>query len=605
MGNTLKEEFIEHVRSHSDIVSVINDYVTLKRKGKNYWGICPFHGEKTPSFSVNPDKQFFYCFGCGAGGNVFSFVSKKEGLSFAEAVKKLALQAGIPIPEADKTPEERQREQERSELLAVLKYATALFHSSLMRSAAAENARQYLKSRGILQQSIDKFQLGYAPAEWDALFKQLQRKGFSPQIIEKTGLCLARTKGTGYYDRFRSRIMFPIHNAQGTVVGFGGRVLDDAQPKYLNSPETTLFNKRHQLYGLYFAGPTIKNTGRAVVVEGYMDVITAHQQGVGDVVASLGTAFTSEQAKLLLKHTYEVYIAYDADTAGQSATLRGLGILSGLGANVRVLSVPEGKDPDEFIRKRGKEAFLELIQDAKGLIPYYLTQAIAGGEITSPKGKANVIKQVFPLLAELKNEVEIDEYLRMIADRLKVDEATMRRMWGKQTNKSIAADNKTAIFGKNSSKNAGLAAEDISATITAEQDLIRLMLEETSVIPFVMQENLLSMVNNEKHRQIMDTIFTVFQEQQNVTVQAVDMRLDEDACTILSRILAGERGFDDRHKATEGCIRYLRHNQRQQRIVALEQIIRESELKGVTVANDILTEYLQLVRNSKLFTENA
>jgi DNA primase len=603
MGNMLKEEFIEHVRSHSDIVGVINDYVTLKRKGKNYWGICPFHGEKTPSFSVNPEKQFFYCFGCGSGGNVFNFISKKEGLSFTEAVKKLAERAGISIPEEEKTPQERQREQERAELLAVLKYTTALFHSSLMKSAAAENARQYLKSRGILPQTIDKFQLGYAPAEWDALFKQLQRKGFSPQIIEKTGLSLPRTKGTGYYDRFRSRIMFPIHNTQGVVVGFGGRVLDASQPKYLNTPETSLFNKRHQLYGLYFAGPAIKNTGRVIVVEGYMDVITAHQQGIGDVVASLGTAFTSEQAKLLLKTTYDVYIAYDADAAGQSATLRGLGILSGLGANVHVLSVPEGKDPDEFIRKRGREAFLELLQNAKGLIPYYLAQTVAGEEINSPTGKGNVVKQMFPLLASLKNEVEIDEYLRMIAAQLQIDEATMRRMWGKLTKKSITVDNKTAIIGKNNS-DAGLAKE-VPAVITAEQDLIRLMLEETSIIPVAMQENLLSVVNKEEHRQIIETIFTVFREQQNVTAQAVDMKLNEGACSILSQILTGEHGFDDIYRATDGCIRYLRHNRRQQRIAALKLIIKESEIKGETVANDILTEYLQLERESKLFTENA
>lgn len=605
MGNTLKEEFIEHVRAHSDIVNVINDYVTLKRKGKNYWGICPFHGEKTPSFSVNPEKQLFYCFGCGAGGNIFTFISKKEGLSFVEAVKKLAQRANIPIPDGEKTPEEQQREQERTELLAVLKYTAALFHSNLMKSAAADPARQYLKKRGILQQTIDKFQLGYAPAEWDALFKQLQRRGFSPQVIEKTGLCLPRGKGTGYYDRFRSRIMFPIHNAQGAVVGFGGRVLDDTQPKYLNSPETPLFNKRHQLYGLHFAGPAIKNSGRVIVVEGYMDVITAQQQGIGEVVASLGTALTPEQAKLLLKHTYEVYIAYDADAAGRSAALRGLGILSGLGANVHVLSVPEGKDPDDFIRKRGQEAFLELLQNAKGLIPYYLTQAMAEEEITTPAGKGNVIKKMFPLLAALKNEIEIDEYLRMIAGQLKVDEATMRRMWGKLARKSgVAEDNKTAITGKNIS-DAGAWTEEVSATIMAEQDLIRLMLEETSLIPVAMQENLLSMVNIEDHRQIMQRIFTVFQEQQNVTVQAVGMKLDENACSVLSKILATERGFDDIHKAMEGCIRYLRHNQRRQRIAGLERIIKESEIKGETVAHDILTEYLQLVRDSKLFTENA
>jgi DNA primase len=603
MKHTLRDDFIEHVRSQSDIVNVVSDYVTLKRKGKNYWGNCPFHGEKTPSFSVNPDKQFFYCFGCGTGGNVFTFVSKKEGMGFADTVKKLAQRAGVPIPEGEKTPDEIRREQERAELLAVTKYAASLFHSYLIQSPAAEEARRYLQKRGIQRPTMEKFQLGYAPADWDALLKRLTRKGFAPEVIEMAGLVLRRGQGTGFYDRFRSRVIFPIYSPQGAVIGFGGRVLDDSQPKYLNSPETSLFNKRHQLYGLHLAGEEIRRAGKVIVVEGYMDVITAHQHGLGNVVASLGTAFTPEQAKLLLKSTYDIYIAYDADAAGQSATLRGLGILSGFGANVRVISVPEGKDPDEFIRNRGEEAFLDVVAQAKNLIQYYLMQAVAGEDITTPAGKANVIKQIFPLLSGLKNEVEIDEYLRIIAGQLNVDEPTMRRMWGNLTKKSMVED-KTAIYGKNNS-NIVTAHQETSAMATAEQDLIWLMLEDSSFIRLVMQEISPSMVNNEEHRQIFDAIFSMYEENNPITVHTIDMRLNSSARSILTRIIAMERGFDDKSKAVDGYIRYIRYNQRQQRITALEKKIRESELKGETVANDILTEYLQLVRDSKVFTENA
>lgn len=604
MGNTLKDEFIEDVKSRSEIVGVINDYVTLRKKGKNYWGNCPFHGEKTPSFSVNPDKQFFYCFGCGAGGNVFTFVTKIDGIGFSEAVKKLAQRAGVAVPEVEKSPEEKRKEQERTELLAVTKYAAALFHGCLMKSGAAQEARIYLKKRGIQQQTIEKFQLGYAPPDWDALLSHLVRKGFSPEIMEKAGLVVARTTGGGHYDRFRSRVMFPIHNTHGAVVGFGGRILDNAQPKYLNSPETPLFNKRHQLYGLYFAASEIRTAAQIIVVEGYMDVITAHQNGVSNVVATLGTAFTSEQARLLLKHAYNLYIAYDTDAAGQSATLRSLGMLSGMGANVKVLSVPDGKDPDEYIRNHGKDSFIGLLQNAQGLIQYYLAQAIAGEDTASPTGKANVVKRMLPLLSELKNEVEIDEYLRIIADQLKVDEAAMRRMWGKHAQKSVAEGHKAAIIGKNDN-NLVTEEKEVLATVMAEQELIRLLLEDSSLIPLVMQENITSMVNNEEHQQIIDTIFKVFTEQNFVNAHTVDMRLSEFARSALSRIMAVEHGFDDKHKALGGYIRYLKYNQLQRRIADLEQVIKESEIKGVTVANDILTEYLQLVRDSKQFTENA
>ena len=352
MKDIAYEEFIERLREESDIVAIISEYVSLKKNGKNYWGCCPFHSEKTASFSVTPDKGFFYCFGCQAGGNVFNFIMKIENITFFEATRMLAQKINLPLPQKEKTKEELLRDKQISLLYKINATAKDFFFACLTKTNYGKSATAYLKKRGLSDEVINEFQLGFAPNYWDKLSQAFVKRGFTETDLLQAGLVLERKQG-GIYDRFRNRVIFPITDEKNRVIGFGGRVLDDSLPKYLNSPETVVFNKRQTLFGLAKAGKYIKEKNQALIVEGYMDVISAYNAGIKNVIASLGTSFTVEHGKKLLKYTDNFIFAYDSDNAGQNATLRALAIVKKIGAKVKVLSIPDGKDPDDYIKKYG------------------------------------------------------------------------------------------------------------------------------------------------------------------------------------------------------------------------------------------------------------
>lgn len=352
VGGGIPEALLERIRERTDIAALIGEYVQLKKQGKNYIGLCPFHEERTPSFTVSPHKQMFYCFGCQAGGSVFNFLMLKEDIPFAEAVRVLARRAGITLPEDD-TPEARRKEGERAALLRAMELAARYFCARLA-DGAGETARGYLERRGLDAATVDAWRLGYAPTGWRGLSDALAGRGVPASALEKSGLSGRSTAGEGLYDRFRDRLMFPIADRRGRVIAFGGRALDDkTQPKYLNSPETPLFSKRRALYGFDRAREAIARRGEAVVVEGYLDLIAAHRAGVDWAVASLGTALSQEQAMEVSRLADNVVIAYDADSAGSQATLRGLEMFQRLGARVRVAELPAGEDPDSVFRARG------------------------------------------------------------------------------------------------------------------------------------------------------------------------------------------------------------------------------------------------------------
>ena len=411
--------FIEEVRAHSDIVTVISEYVSLRRAGKNYVGLCPFHQERTPSFNVSPERQMFYCFGCHAGGDVFAFLMKKEGLDFPSAVAELARRAGIPLPETGTGGATRSR---RQRLLTLVDAVASLYHDVLLHDEIAEGARRYLAARAIGPKTVEQFRLGYAPQAWDTVVRWAREHGYDPADLAATGLAAARERGQGgYYDRFRGRLMFPIFDARGQVVAFGGRVLPGAagdEPKYLNSPETEIFKKGHILYPLHLAKESMRAGNRAILVEGYMDAVSAHQAGFGEVVAGLGTALTPDQARLILGYCPEVVLAYDADTAGSQATLRGLEIFSQMGGRVRVAVLPEGEDPDSLIRQEGAGAFAGVIASSRPLMEYLLDRAVAGADLGSVAARATVLKKLAPTLAAVANVGEREEYLVMVARRL-------------------------------------------------------------------------------------------------------------------------------------------------------------------------------------------
>ena len=414
----IPDEIIAAVLKASSIVEVIEGYLPLKQTGRYYRALCPFHTEKTPSFTVNPERQIFYCFGCGEGGDVFRFLMRREGFTFPEAVRYLAQRAGIAIPEKGRS----RREEGRLRLYEIQRLACDFFREVLQGDA---EARTYLSRRGVGDELMERFQLGYAPAEGEGLLRYLTQRGVPGAQIEAAGLTLPRQGGRGHYDRFRGRVMIPICDPTGKIVGFGGRALKDQEPKYLNSPETPIYKKGSHLYGLHLASRTIRETNVAVVVEGYFDVITLHSVGVTHAIASLGTALTLEQVTLLRRYAEKVILVFDPDRAGVQAAWRGLELLVGEGVGTTVATLPEGKDPDSFVRESGKDAFLSRMAAAQDLVDFLLTRAEERTGLTGIEEKAEAARQVLRLLAKMQEGVRRAKYVQKLAERIGVSEAVV------------------------------------------------------------------------------------------------------------------------------------------------------------------------------------
>jgi len=421
----IPQETIDQVLDKTDIVEVVSGYIQLKKSGRNFKACCPFHNEKTASFMVSPDKQIYHCFGCGAGGNVIGFVMKYENMDFPEAVRTLASKAGVHIPEY-------RQEGEKGPSIGARLYEVntiaATFYQNTLRSTRGKKALEYLKGRDISPDSLGEFRIGYAPQEWDALRKYCESKKVPGGLLRKAGLAIQSEKGRSDYDRFRNRITFPIFNERGNIVAFGGRVMDDSLPKYINSPETPLYSKSNVLYGLNFSKRGIRQRGFAVIVEGYMDVIIPFQNGVDNVVATSGTALTPRQVGMLKKYTDTAVMVFDSDQAGEAASLRGLDILVAHGLNVRIATLPRGQDPDSFVRKSGGAEFLELAEKAEGLFEYKLGLLI---KKLGEKNIGGIVDEMLPTISKVDNAVTQSDYLRRLAERLSIHEASLRYEMGK------------------------------------------------------------------------------------------------------------------------------------------------------------------------------
>ena len=487
----ITEETIERIKQENDIVDIISETVKLKRSGRNYMGLCPFHNEKSPSFSVSQDKQIYKCFGCGEAGNVLTFVMKNRNLNFIEACKVLAEKANIRL---DLGNGEESKVVKKKELLYKVNVEAArYFFSNLQRD---KNSKEYFANRGIKEITIKRFGLGYAKDGWQNLRTHLKRKGFNDELMLEAGLVLKSQKGT-IYDRFRNRVMFPVFNSKGNVIGFGGRVLDDSKPKYLNSPETLVFQKGTNLYGLNFAIKHKNEERYFIIVEGYMDLISLHQYGITNVVASLGTALTTNQARLLKRYADKVIISYDADFAGQTATLRGLEILKEAGFDVRVLQIPQGKDPDEFVRSNGRDAFLKLVNKAESLISYRLKKAKDGINFKDKSSLIEYGNRVAEILANL-NPVEKDIYVKSISEDTGIKEQSLYDLISMTKNtKSEDFMNKKEEFGTKLYVEPGY--------VKAEKSLIKLMLDEdyyNEIIENISSDDL----NSKAHAKIFNLI---------------------------------------------------------------------------------------------------
>ncbi|MGC9334685.1 MAG: DNA primase, partial [Anaerolineae bacterium] len=458
---------MDQIKERLDIVEVIQPYVPLKKAGRNYKGLCPFHSEKTPSFVVFPETGTWHCFGaCGTGGDIFTFLMKRENIDFGEALRILAQRAGVELEPA--SPEVAEAEKRLDLLREINSAAAVYFHHLLLNSDEAARARRYLEKRGLVADTIDRFQVGYALDQWDGLLRYLTSKGYSLQDIHETGLIIEREDESGYYDRFRGRITFTIRDQRGRAIGFGGRILGEGQPKYLNSPQTALFDKSAVLFGLDQARAGIRTAGEAVIVEGYMDVLMAHQHGINNVVAQMGTALTEEQLKLLKRLTQRFVLALDSDVAGDQATLRGLDLArqvmdhevvpvptprglirfeARLAADIRIVSLPEGRDPDEVIRESPAQ-WAQLIASAKPVMDYYFGALTADLDLSAAKGKAEAVARLGPLLIEQGDQVQRTHYLQMLARMVQVDERSLwqqiRQMAGRGRTVHIQQPNKLA-----------------------------------------------------------------------------------------------------------------------------------------------------------------
>jgi len=415
----IPEEVIDQVLRTSNIVEVIEGYVPLKQTGKYYRALCPFHTEKTPSFTVNPERQIFYCFGCGEGGDVFRFLMRREGFSFPDAVRHLAERAGIPIPERG-----RPREEGVLKLFELQRLACDHFRKTL-KGPEGKAAREYLSQRGVGSEAVERFQLGYALAEWDGLVREITRLGLTPRQVEAAGLALPRQGGRGYYDRFRDRLMIPICDSTGKIVGFGGRALGEQQPKYINSPETPVYKKGVHLYGLHLASRAIRETRVALVVEGYFDAISLHSAGFPQTVASLGTALTADQVALLRRYADKVTLIFDPDPAGIQAAWRGLELLVAEELGVGVVILPHGKDPDTFARESGKDALLTRIAAAQDVVDFLLSRAEERTGLQGVDDQAAAARQVLRLIALMPEGVRRAKYIQKLAERLGVSEGSV------------------------------------------------------------------------------------------------------------------------------------------------------------------------------------
>ena len=558
------ENFKERVRDAADIVEVISSYVPLKKRGQNYWGCCPFHGEKTPSFSVNPGKNMFYCFGCHEGGDIFKFIMKIDNCGFMDAVKLLAGRYGIPVPEKQKTAAEIAREKQNESIYNANDLAARFFQACLLKTAHGKPALAYLAGRGITAEIIERFGIGYALNNFVALLTSLGKRGCDAQLLQQAGLVAQGQKG--YYDKFRNRVMIPIRNARGRIVGFGGRVLDDSTPKYLNTSETPWFNKRWLLFGLDVARREIRKSGQAIIVEGYMDAISLHAAGLANVVASMGTAFSQEQAKLLKRMAAEVVFCYDSDSAGRKASVRAVSIAQESGLKVRVAGVPEGKDPDEYVRHHGREAFLQVLAAAQDGIDFQVDETILQNNITNLAGKVEAVSNILPFLLECKSEIEAAEHIRRLAQRLTIDEGLIAEEYRKALRKGGVQ--------REVQLSAQLSVEAGGTGQQAEELLVQLLLEQPQLRDYcdeVVQQIGLA---DASLRQIYKCLGELDDE---LTLDKLSEHLDSEAQSTLARIAARAVPEGDNEQLLADCLRQLKRNYLEKEYAKHSQLAQEYE----------------------------
>lgn len=579
MTGQIAEGTIREIRERTDIVEVVSAYVALKRSGHNHLGLCPFHGEKTPSFNVNSAKQIFHCFGCGVGGDVFSFIMRMEGLAFPEVVRKLGERVGIRIEEETLSPAEVRRREELERLARINEVACDYYHQILLDGSDGAPGRQYLRKRGYDGEIARAFRLGFAPERWDGLAEHLTRKGFDAKEARELGLIRPGKEGRGDYDLFRNRLLFPIIDLGGKVAAFGGRVLDDRLPKYLNSPESSLYHKGRMLYGLAQGREAMRKNDTAIVVEGYFDHLALHRAGFANAAATCGTALTEEHGRLLQRYAKKVLLLFDQDRAGRKATFRAMEVLLPLGLSVAVVPLDAGEDPDSFLRKAGPEAFGERLNQARPVLEVYL-DALLDEQGEGIEGQARATEEFLARLKLVPSEIERGLYLRNLAQRTGLAQDLLEKKLSRPVAPSAPvappAPRKPAAPPRR-----GVAAGP-SREIKAQEWLLRLMMDDPGARAEVSAEGVGELFLDPDRQKIAEEIIARGHEEEKLTESLIFERLDEEQKAILSGILVkDEKAFaDERVRILRDCHQTVRKETLKRRIRELDEEIHQAQEKG-------------------------
>ncbi len=588
----ISDDTIERIKGRVDIADIVSQHVSLSKTGQNLKGLCPFHHEKTPSFTVSPSKQIFHCFGCGAGGNVFAFLSRLTGASFPEVVRDLGQTVGIEV-------EERASNSSPQSVMAqtverMNQAATAWFQANLRDERTGFEAREYLAHRGVESRMVDRFGIGVAPAEWDGLLRALTKKGFSHSELAAAGLVIARTNKSGFYDRFRARVMFTITDLRKRVVGFGGRVLGDGTPKYLNSSDTVLFNKSQTLFALDHAREAIAKTKTVIVVEGYFDAIALHQAGLTHTVATLGTALTSDHVHTLRRFASNVVLLFDPDAAGVRAALRSLDLFVNSGLGVKVVTLPAGEDPDTYVRKEGPEAFARLEGQAPSLLDFALEQSLNATEVSTIEGRIRSVDEVLRILQKSEHPIEREERLKVVAERLGINQARLIERY------PILAQEHRRDSGRPRQAVAGTPMETLFKGAPEERDLVVLLLRGMLSAADVrrLQPEQFSIGGC---RRLVELALAQVDRDGRIRVQPLlDRSMDDPECGDLATELSlRDDHFDDESAHAKACLDRLDRKRSDQTMRELITRMKAAEREGRTDEVGALNVQINAIRMRK------
>lgn len=592
------DELIDEIKNNNDIVDVVSQYVALKRSGRNYFGLCPFHNEKSPSFAVSPDKQIFHCFGCGVGGNVIHFISKIEGLNFRESIELLAEKANITLPKLDSVGDNKT--QELKDKIYLINKETAYFYHENLYKPSAKPAQEYVKKRKLNNATLKNFIIGYS-GNFDELYKFLKSKGFSDEAILASDLVNRNERGQ-YIDRFRHRLMFPIQDVRGRIIAFGGRVLDDSKPKYINSPENLVYSKGRNLFGLFNAKKG--DTKKILIVEGYMDVISLHQRGITNVVASLGTALTEAQGRLLRRSSEQVILGYDADGAGQEAIMRGLDILKNLGCDVRVLQISGAKDPDEYVTKFGEDRLKKCIDNAISLVEFKVKVLKRNLNLENTGDKIKFLNEIAKILSKVENSMEQEIYIEKISKEYNISK------------ESLYSEIKKILYPKNTSSKI-LEKRNIQYNAPKNEDnnvsKERLNRENTIIAMLIMfNSKVYSKIKNkikvedfksETNKTILKRLYEEYEKGATEIYDVLSLFDDEGQINHITEIMAKDYGITDIEKGVDDILNtYESENLKEQRDEVLKKLEdkdldNETKLMYEQELNNIIIKLVNL-RNS-------